>query len=254
VGSSNTLNVNTALSPRGKVEYFSKGGNFSPQREKNRGPESPSAKVESPHRSISTGLSKRSPVSLTSPDRFIPSRANLNLDYCNHAIMHGTGVQGNEENASGMFSLSSSANINGDSTAKRSGSQKTPTQIKFDGELYALSGVSPGKRLMSHFERSVDQGSDPNTEQALLRPLEVSHQHASSCNAGPMRALPSGPSRILDAPDLVDDYYLNLLSWGDNNTIAVALQKSVYLWHAADGSIDQLCTLAEDSDDYVTSV
>lgn len=28
------------------------------------------------------------------------------------------------------------------------------------------------------------------------------------------RALPSGPSRVLDAPDLMDDYYLNLLSWG----------------------------------------
>ena len=31
------------------------------------------------------------------------------------------------------------------------------------------------------------------------------------------------PSRVLDAPDLLDDYYLNLTSWGANNCVAVAL-------------------------------
>jgi hypothetical protein len=67
------------------------------------------------------------------------------------------------------------------------------------------------------------------------------------------RALPSGPSRVLDAPDLMDDYYLNLLSWGKNDVIAVALSQSVYLWHAADSRIDELLTLGADSD-YVSSV
>lgn len=52
--------------------------------------------------------------------------------------------------------------------------------------------------------------------------------------------------------DLVDDYYLNLLSWGSNNVIAIALHNSVYLWNAKDGQIDCLLTL-EDSD-YVSSV
>lgn len=31
------------------------------------------------------------------------------------------------------------------------------------------------------------------------------------------RTIPTAPLRILDAPDLVDDYYLNLISWGHNN-------------------------------------
>jgi len=66
------------------------------------------------------------------------------------------------------------------------------------------------------------------------------------------RYIPTQPTRILDAPDLMDDYYLNLLSWGANNVIAVALNQAVYLWHAADGHIDPL--LALDGDDYVTSV
>ena len=39
---------------------------------------------------------------------------------------------------------------------------------------------------------------------------------------------PSLPNRILDAPELLDDYYLNLLSWNDSNIIAVALSQTVY--------------------------
>jgi cell division cycle protein 20 (cofactor of APC complex) len=51
----------------------------------------------------------------------------------------------------------------------------------------------------------------------------------------------------------MDDYYLNLLSWGSSNTIAVALHQSVYLWNAADGRVDELTTL-DGPDDYITSV
>ena len=51
----------------------------------------------------------------------------------------------------------------------------------------------------------------------------------------------------------MDDYYLNLLHWGSNNVIAVALNQSVYPWHADSGKIDNLMTL-EQSEDYVTSV
>jgi cell division cycle 20, cofactor of APC complex len=50
----------------------------------------------------------------------------------------------------------------------------------------------------------------------------------------------------------MDDYYLNLLSWGPNNRIAVALNDTVYLWNAADETIDHLVTL--EGDDYVSSV
>jgi len=30
--------------------------------------------------------------------------------------------------------------------------------------------------------------------------------------------------RTLDAPDLVDDYYLNLLDWGSGNVLAITLE------------------------------
>jgi cell division cycle protein 20 (cofactor of APC complex) len=67
------------------------------------------------------------------------------------------------------------------------------------------------------------------------------------------RKIPSAPARILDAPDLVDDYYLNLLSWGPDNILAVALAHCVYLWNANTGDIQHLTTI-NGPDDYVTSV
>ena len=57
------------------------------------------------------------------------------------------------------------------------------------------------------------------------------------------RSIPTAPTRILDAPELVDDYYLNLVSWGMNNILAVALGQCVYLWDASTGGIEHLLTL-----------
>ena len=45
------------------------------------------------------------------------------------------------------------------------------------------------------------------------------------------RKISKAPFRILDAPNLIDDYYLNLLDWGKENIIAVALSEELYLWN-----------------------
>ena len=69
------------------------------------------------------------------------------------------------------------------------------------------------------------------------------------------RHVPSAPERILDAPELIDDYYLNLIDWGSTNQVAVALGCVVYLWNADSGDIQQLCqTDPNNGDDYVTGV
>lgn len=47
-----------------------------------------------------------------------------------------------------------------------------------------------------------------------------------------MRRIPQFPEKILDAPDLIDDYYLNLLDWSSDNILAVCLAQTVYLWNA----------------------
>lgn len=59
--------------------------------------------------------------------------------------------------------------------------------------------------------------------------------------------------RTLDAPELVDDFYLNLLDWGSSNVLAIALSNTVYLWDASNGSTSELVTI-DDEDGPVTSV
>jgi cell division cycle protein 20 (cofactor of APC complex) len=72
-------------------------------------------------------------------------------------------------------------------------------------------------------------------------------------SAKSLRHIPSAPTRVLDAPDLLDDYYLNLVSWSSENIIAVALGPAVYLWNAKTGGIEELMALECESD-YVCSL
>jgi cell division cycle protein 20 (cofactor of APC complex) len=53
--------------------------------------------------------------------------------------------------------------------------------------------------------------------------------------------------RTLDAPDLVDDYYLNLMDWGSSNVLSIALGDTMYLWDASSGSTSELVTVEEDN-------
>nr|PNR59682.1 hypothetical protein PHYPA_002474 [Physcomitrium patens] len=66
------------------------------------------------------------------------------------------------------------------------------------------------------------------------------------------RYIPQAPERTLDAPDLLDDYYLNLLDWSSNNVLAIALGMTVYLWDATTSSIEELMTVDEEGP--ITSV
>lgn len=67
------------------------------------------------------------------------------------------------------------------------------------------------------------------------------------------RHIPQSAERTLDAPELLDDYYLNLLDWSSKNSVAVALGNTVYMWYATTGSIEELMQVGED-DGPVTSV
>ena len=51
-------------------------------------------------------------------------------------------------------------------------------------------------------------------------------------NATRFRKIPKVPFKVLDAPALQDDFYLNLLDWSDSNILTVGLGSCVYLWSA----------------------
>eukprot|EP00934_Nitzschia_sp_Nitz4_P000142 Nitzschia sp. Nitz4//scaffold221_size33835//27433//28851//NITZ4_007855-RA/size33835-processed-gene-0.17-mRNA-1//1//CDS//3329542569//142//frame0 len=67
------------------------------------------------------------------------------------------------------------------------------------------------------------------------------------------RRIAKVPFKVLDAPALQDDFYLNLVDWSSQNVLAVGLSTCVYLWSACTSKITKLCDLS-DSADYVTSV
>ncbi len=57
------------------------------------------------------------------------------------------------------------------------------------------------------------------------------------------------PERILDAPNLVDDYYLNLLEWGASNILAVALGPEIYLYNGDTSETSLLMSMLQDEND-----
>lgn len=52
------------------------------------------------------------------------------------------------------------------------------------------------------------------------------------------RQITSIPDRILDAPDIEDNYYLNLMDWSSWGQLGICLRGKVYLYTPA--SIEQL--------------
>ncbi|RXG70855.1 WD repeat-containing protein fzy-1 [Armadillidium vulgare] len=61
------------------------------------------------------------------------------------------------------------------------------------------------------------------------------------------------PFKVLDAPELQDDFYLNLVDWSSQNVLSVGLGTCVYLWSAYTSQVTRLCDLSPDGDS-VTSV
>ncbi|KAJ1857220.1 substrate-specific activator of APC-dependent proteolysis [Coemansia sp. RSA 638] len=66
------------------------------------------------------------------------------------------------------------------------------------------------------------------------------------------RRIARDPIKVLDAPGIRDDYYLNLMDWASSDRVAVALDTAVYIWDAATSTTTELCDVG--TGDWVTSV
>lgn len=103
------------------------------------------------------------------------------------------------------------------------------------------------KRILAY------QTKAPAPPDSHMNPLRVvySAKTPMSTKSG-SRFIPTNPERILDAPDIINDYYLNLLDWSSDNIVTVALGSSVYLWNAGTGNIEVL--FENDEGDHVCSL
>lgn len=61
-----------------------------------------------------------------------------------------------------------------------------------------------------------------------------------------MRNIAKSPFKVLDAPRLTDDFYLNLVDWSSScNILSVGLGECVYLWSAFTSKVTKLCDLKQ---------
>ncbi|KAI9902914.1 hypothetical protein N3K66_002266 [Trichothecium roseum] len=92
---------------------------------------------------------------------------------------------------------------------------------------------------------------DTRAEIYSLSPVRFGSQQMLLSPRRQPRAVSKVPYKVLDAPELADDFYLNLVDWGSANVLGVGLGNSVYMWNAQTSKVNKLCTL---EDDTVTSV
>lgn len=75
--------------------------------------------------------------------------------------------------------------------------------------------------------------------QCNVDPLD-SVENSKANKPRPTRKIAKIPYKILDAPSLVDDFYLNLLDWSSSNHISIGLQHAVYIWSAVTNKATKL--------------
>lgn len=115
----------------------------------------------------------------------------------------------------------------------------------YQEQIAAAIGIDTTKRILSFVPEapySQKTNINKNAPQAKL------NTHTSSTVK---RHILSTPEKILDAPYMDDDYYLNVLDWSKSNVVAVGLGKAIYLWNADNGTIQ---ALNYNTDDQVASV
>ncbi|XP_042494846.1 cell division cycle 20.1, cofactor of APC complex-like [Macadamia integrifolia] len=152
-------------------------------------------------------------------DRFIPNRSAMDFDFARYMLTDGRV----EKEETGVISPSREA--------YRKGLKEIFNMNRTRILAFKNKPPSPVKGLLSE---SISFGQQS-------KPVKA-RRHISQSS-----------ERILDAPDLLDDYYLNLLDWGSGNVLAIALGNTVYLWDASDGSTSELLTI-DDENGPVTSV
>ncbi|KAG8819461.1 ubiquitin-protein transferase activating protein, partial [Serendipita sp. 399] len=140
----------------------------------------------------------------------------------------------------------------------RAGStENSPAHI---ARLAAAANLEPDGRILTFHQAPPTSNADPMlaAQRTHVQPLYAreksgssvplpgaSGSSASSSTTAKVRKLPTQPDRVLDAPGIMDDYYLNLLAWSSRNELAVGLEENTYVWRASTGAAFQLAESTE---------
>ncbi|KAF7237134.1 hypothetical protein EYD10_16143 [Varanus komodoensis] len=209
-----------------------------------------------------------SPVSSPSKhgDRFIPSRAGANWSISFHRINE------NEK--------SPSQNRKAKDATSDNGKGFSPSLVHADGLAYSallknellgagiekvqdpqtedrrLQPSTPEKKSLFTYSLTTKRSSPDDGNEVSpysLSPVSNKSQKLLRSPRKPTRKISKIPFKVLDAPELQDDFYLNLVDWSSLNVLSVGLGTCVYLWSACTSQVTRLCDLSVEGDS-VTSV
>eukprot|EP01089_Gocevia_fonbrunei_P016669 TRINITY_DN5231_c0_g1_i1.p1 TRINITY_DN5231_c0_g1~~TRINITY_DN5231_c0_g1_i1.p1 ORF type:complete len:489 (+),score=72.81 TRINITY_DN5231_c0_g1_i1:97-1467(+) len=179
----------------------------------------------------------RNPSTPSKGDRFIASRSNMDVDIANFKL-----TCSDENTPLNSFNNPLLVSPSKECYKSSLASSLFPNQEGLGAKVLTLKHKAPAPCTFA---------------QNHLRVLYSQNQKVGSTSTHTpsrnKRVIPQNPERVLDAPEFVDDYYLNLLDWGVGNQLAVALGNTVYLWNGSDGSINELVR-TETYDNIITSV
>jgi len=164
-------------------------------------------------------------------DRFIPNRSLMDMERNSHSLLRSNSCDSDSE----------------------TGSVNEEYRTALNSEILGTDNTSK-HRVLSFKDKAPTPKGDTVNNLKVLYSSSSTGRVKSKQTKSTSRYIPSAPSRILDAPDILDDYYLNLLSWSDTNVLAVALSQTVYLWNAASGSIQELYTFDDSAQSHISSL
>lgn len=206
-----------------------------------------SISLSSPIKSMSprtiSNLSASSPSKSTSlcSDRFIPCRSSSRL----HTF--------------GLMEKASPVKEGGGGGGSEAYSRLLKTELfGTDFGCDFVAGTAKGRLPMSPSKnmlrfRTEQHSSGPNSP---FSPSLLGQENGISGEVStppkPPRKVPKTPHKVLDAPSLQDDFYLNVVDWSSQNVLAVGLGTCVYLWCASNSKVTKLCDLGPN--DSVSSV
>jgi len=183
---------------------------------------SPARRAKTPTRGSVGSMSRKSSGV---GDRFIPNRSTTDFEHSMHSMLATSG-DGLDESLTA-----------GEVERKRLLEENLNLNNTGDTRILSFKSKAPAAR----------EGHANNMK------VLYSSGKPSAPRAANTRTVVNTPEKILDAPDMLNDFYLHLMDWSSLNHVAVALAAGVYIWNAADGSIVQLCQ-REGEEEYVTSV
>lgn len=194
-----------------------------------------------PNRSASEGLATAGAAKPDEHQR--PKTSEGSTVLANAASAFHIGSNSNDDDIASALE-----NLGLDDNDKTTYSRPAPDAVAYKSSLASACDISLNTRILA-FKPPPPESSKPiDLRSQYNRPLKP----ANSQSAQFRRRVQTAPERVLDAPGLVDDYYLNLLDWSSGNQVAIGLERNVYVWSAETGSVN--CLLETSPDTYVSSV